>query len=310
MNETKYENEPNCESGALQPFTTVLGAVLRTTRIKNGSGLREVGRAIGKHPAIVSNWERGSRTPPSEDVAGVLGALNVVGEDKTRIRNLAAVTTPGVIVTGRQDVPHHLATLIDCEAQAAQVTVWEPLLVPELLWDEDYARETLLALGYAPERAARLAELQTDRRHLREQPLPITAYLGETALTRRAASDRAMCSQLRRLAQLNVSADEQITVRVVPFSKIALHPGLSSPWAIYSMEKRAIVYLGHVESGTFVDDQDCHYSRAADQLSDKALSKEESTKALLSFAAKHALNQLEDNDEPPVVSSVATRTPR
>ncbi|MYW91645.1 XRE family transcriptional regulator [Amycolatopsis rubida] len=310
MDETKYENEPNGEGGAAQPFTTVLGAVLRTTRVKTGSGLREVGRAIDKHPAIVSNWERGSRTPLSEDVAGVLGALNVVGEDKTRIRNLAAVTTPGVVVTGRQDVPHHLATLIDCEAQAAQVTVWEPLLVPELLWEGDYARETLLAVGHAPERAARLADLQTDRRHLRAQPLPITAYLGETALTRRAASDQAMCSQLRRLAQLNTSADEQVTVRVVPFSKITLHPGLASPWAIYSMEKRAIVYLGHVESGTFVDDQGSHYSRAADQLADKALSKEESTKALLSFAAKHAINQLGDRDEPPLASSLAEWTRR
>lgn len=40
-------------------------------------------------PALLSNWELGKRTPKPLDVACVVGALGIVGHEKTCILRLA-----------------------------------------------------------------------------------------------------------------------------------------------------------------------------------------------------------------------------
>ncbi|GAA1025293.1 hypothetical protein GCM10009565_36820 [Amycolatopsis albidoflavus] len=158
------------EHSADQPRVMLLGAALRRLRIENRWGLRELARRLGTNPALVSNWELGQRTPAVEDVACYLGALGIVGQDKKRILHLAHTLTPGIVISGDQTVPHHLATLLDVEAAAKTATIWEPVLVPDLLQLPDYTREVLLALGRSPGKAAELVELRKFREGILHGP--------------------------------------------------------------------------------------------------------------------------------------------
>ncbi|WP_344854092.1 helix-turn-helix transcriptional regulator, partial [Amycolatopsis ultiminotia] len=67
----------------------LLGVALRAARGRAHFGLRELARRVGTNPALISNWELGQRTPYVVDVAGILGALGVTGDDKRRILQLA-----------------------------------------------------------------------------------------------------------------------------------------------------------------------------------------------------------------------------
>ncbi|GAA1025292.1 MULTISPECIES: hypothetical protein [Amycolatopsis] len=60
---------------------------------------------------------------------------------------------------------------------------------------------------------------------------------------------------------------------------------------------RPVVYLNHVNSATFVDDQSDYYTRAIAELARIALTQEESTQALIQFAAKHADPLRQDKEE-------------
>lgn len=284
------------EHSADQPRVILLGAALRRLRVDNQWGLRELARKLGTNPALLSNWELGQRTPAVEDVACYLGALGIVGQDKERILRLARTLAPGVVISGDQTVPHHLATLLDVEATAKKATIWEPVLVPDLLQLPDYAREVLRALGRSPGKAAELVELRKFRDGILHGPKakPITAYIGDTVLTKPAVSAMTTAAQLWHLATLNRKPN-QITVRVVPFG-ISNHPALASAWSLYKMS-RPVVYLNHLNSATFVDDQSDYYARAVTELDKIALTDEETTQALIQFAAKHADPERQDNGE-------------
>ncbi|MBB4689841.1 helix-turn-helix domain-containing protein [Amycolatopsis jiangsuensis] len=69
--------------------TPELGAALRAARKNAHWGVRELARRVGVHPAVISSWELGHRTPKPLDVAGILGALGVVGEQRQWILRMA-----------------------------------------------------------------------------------------------------------------------------------------------------------------------------------------------------------------------------
>lgn len=278
-----------------QPRVTILGAALRAARIGKRFGLPELARRIGVNAAMISNWELGERTPSAEQVAAILGALGIVGDDRNRILALARAITPGVVIEGAQTEPRHLATLLDLEAAVTSATIWEPLIVPDLLQSPEYAAEALLALGNSPALVENLVERREIRNQIVDGPnaKPVTAYIGEHVLTKLSGSAETVGAQLRHLADVNDAASE-ITVRVVPFG-ISNHPGLASPWTFYEMPRpsdeftrKSVVYLNHLTCGTFVHDQADYYFHAANELERIALSTAESTAALRRFAAGEA----------------------
>ncbi|WP_116206470.1 helix-turn-helix domain-containing protein [Amycolatopsis circi] len=286
----------------------ILGAALRRLRIKAQWGLRELSRRIGTNPSLISNWESGQRTPSSEDVAGYLGALGVVGEDKKRILNLARSLTAGVVIAGDQPMPHYLATLLDVEGTAKSATVWEPTLVPDLLQLPEYANEVLLALGQSRDRTTELAELRELRAKMISGPKakPVTAYIGELVVHGLVASAETTAAQLWHLARLNQKRTN-VTVRVVP-SGISCHPALSSGWTRYELHQ-PVVCINHVISGSFVHDRSGYYTQAVAELARIALTEKESTRTLVHFAAKHGESQQQEGPRTSHLSSQQQRLP-
>ncbi|WP_344863218.1 helix-turn-helix transcriptional regulator [Amycolatopsis ultiminotia] len=264
----------------LTPRIRTLGTALREARLEAHFGLRELARRVGANPALVSNWELGQRVPGIEDVAGILGALGVVGEDKQRILCLARGTTdPGWITLGRQAEPDHLAGLLACERVATSLVEWHPLLMPGLLQIPDYARAAFVAGGLPPSAAERQADVRTGRRPLVVGPsaIPFEALIGEAALRNPIGGPETMARQLRFIADL-AATSAKLRVLVIR-SGVGGHPGLSGQFSLYGMRAaEPIVYFEHHSSGAFIlDEGDVgNYRDAVVRMREKAMTAKDS----------------------------------
>ncbi|MFF0149255.1 helix-turn-helix domain-containing protein [Amycolatopsis sulphurea] len=274
----------------LTPRIRTLGAALRNARVEAHFGVRELARRVGANPALLSNWELGQRVPGIEDVAGILGALGVVGEHKQRILYLARGTAdPGWITLGRQAAPDHMAGLLACERAATSLVEWQPLLVPGLLQIPDYARALFLAEGLSREVAERQADARIARRPLVVGPLaiPFEVLLGEAALGNPVGGTETMARQLRFIADL-AATSAKLRVRVVRISSGA-HPGLGGQFSLYGMRSAdPIVYFEHYSSGAFVLDAGDvgTYRDVIGQIRDTALSPADSVTFIEQLAAE------------------------
>ncbi|WP_344869580.1 DUF5753 domain-containing protein, partial [Amycolatopsis ultiminotia] len=210
------------------------------------------------NPALISNWELGQRTPYVVDVAGILGALGVTGDDKRRILQLARTTDAGMTIAGDQSTPDHLAILRDCEAVADTVHVWHPLLIPDQLQIPDYSHAALTAQGFSTHTAHHLATIRADSGNLIIGPdaTPMTAFLGEATITDPVAPTSIMARQLRFLDNL-VATTPRLTIRIVP-ERIGWHPGLSGPFTLYTTP-RPVAYFSHHGAGCFIPDDNGEY---------------------------------------------------
>ncbi len=263
----------------LTPRIRTLGAALREARIDARFGLRELARRIGVNPALVSNWELGQRIPALEDVAGILGALGIVGDEKQRILQLVrGAAEPGWFTPGTQSEPDHLAGLLACERVATSVIEWQPFLVPGLLQTPDYARALFLGDGLPLKEAERQTEARMTRRPLVVGPgaIPFEVLLGETAVRNPVGSAAIMARQLRFLADL-MATSAKLTLRVVPAHGGA-HPGLAGRFCVYDMQAAApIVYFEHQRSGAFMLDEGSQtHHDSADRIRAKSLDEQAS----------------------------------
>ena len=65
-----------------------LAAALRAARESRGLTLRELGERIGRNSGVVSRYETADRTPKPEDVAQLLTALEIRGDQYDEILGL------------------------------------------------------------------------------------------------------------------------------------------------------------------------------------------------------------------------------
>jgi transcriptional regulator with XRE-family HTH domain len=274
----------------LTPRIRTLGAALRDARVEAHFGVRELARRVGANPALLSNWELGQRVPGIEDVAGILGALGVVGEHKQRILYLARGTAdPGWITLGRQTEPDHMAGVLACERVATSLVDWQPLVVPGLLQTPDYARALFFSDGVPRAVAERQADARTARRPLVVGPraIPFEALIGEAALANPIGGPETMARQLRFVADL-AATSASLRVRVVP-TRAGAHPGLGGQFSLYGMRSAdPIVYFEHYSSGAFILDAGDvgTYRDVIGQIRERALGPTESIAFIEELAAE------------------------
>jgi transcriptional regulator with XRE-family HTH domain len=197
---------------------------LRKARKARGYGLRELARAIGVHPADLSNWELGSRVPKLEEVALLLGQLRVGVDERNRLLGLAAhAREPNWL---ESTVAPDVTTHAEFERAADAVITWQPTLMPGLLQTEDYIR----ALVGIPQRTRDEIEHLTAVKLARQErlrgrhPLDYTVLLGEIALRCGFGGPAVMAEQLHRL--LAAMNRENIDLRILPATDHG-HPGVS-----------------------------------------------------------------------------------
>ncbi|MFF0149500.1 helix-turn-helix protein [Amycolatopsis sulphurea] len=271
----------------------LLGIALRTARKDAHFGVRELARRVGVNPALLSNWELGERTPKREDVAGILGALGVVGTEKQRILHLARLTGPGLILPGNLSNRDHLAALRDCETLSTTIRTWHPLRIPDLLQIPDYTMAVLAAQGFSPADSQELAALRTESGNIIHGPhsTPITAYIGASALTNLVGSPAIMCRQLDML----VVPSTGTTVRVVP-DDTDEHPGRSGPFTLYDTRAATVAYIAHHNGGTFLPDDRHEFHAVINRLDKIAKTPIESAMIIGGIAAKYTRSEHSPGD--------------
>lgn len=130
--------------------------------------------------------------------------------------------------------PQYL-TFVAYENAASRIYQFEPLLVPGLLQQEDYARALMQAIAGAAseERVEEWVELRMRRQEEvfeRTDPPEIVFILDEAVLHRWVGGRDVMRRQLLHFKQI-AATEKNVTIEIVPFDAGA-HPGLKGPIVI------------------------------------------------------------------------------
>ncbi|MYW92407.1 helix-turn-helix transcriptional regulator [Amycolatopsis rubida] len=272
-------------SGGCRARAAVLGVELRAVREEKPFGVRELARRVGISPAQLSSWELGIRSPSPTDVAGILGALGVVGERKHRILQIAEFAESDVIVLGQAGRPSHIAVANACASTARSIVDWHPLLVPDTLRTPTYAKAVQLATF--PRGVAAQVVLNARTRaltsHSHKQEADLAVFVGERALTHPLVDPAVTAQQLRFLLEL---ADERrarkTTINVVPDHSA----GAETAFTRYYTHVGPITYFPHGLCGSFMLDHQDAYSAVIDRLAVTAYQPRESAALIAQHAAR------------------------
>jgi transcriptional regulator with XRE-family HTH domain len=122
---------------ALRPAVIALAGGLREARTRRGIGLRRLADMVDLHPAVLSSFELGQRTPPDTTVAHILGVLRSPNATREQLIELAhrAQDRDFIDHTGRDED----LVRTTYERRSTHVTEWSPSLIPEALQTSDYA---------------------------------------------------------------------------------------------------------------------------------------------------------------------------
>ncbi|MGV9297241.1 helix-turn-helix domain-containing protein [Amycolatopsis sp. NPDC003676] len=269
------------DSDTPTPQERVLGRALRNARIEASFGLRELGRWVGVDPALLSSWELGQAIPTLEDVAGVLGALGVVGEKKTRIMELAReLAGASWIMHGSQANTAHYALVAGHERNATSVTVWAPLEIPELLQIPDYARLMFGPSLWDNEILEQVVENRLSRKRILfgEGAIETQLFIGTEALRNNLGDAELMLRQVRYLVEIAAS----VNIRLAPSQAVT-----AGAFSWYRQQDTTdVVYFPHQRAGVFLAGREAApYAGTIEQLGESALSPEDSLHRLSTAAA-------------------------
>jgi hypothetical protein len=129
--------------------------------------------------------------------------------------------------------PQYL-TLLGYESSASIIQMFQPLVIPGLLQEEEYAREVIRAVsGSATDkRVDELVELRMRRQEElfeRSDPPEMFFVIDEAALHRWVGGREVIRHQLHRLQAAMTRGN--VTIEIVPFTTGA-HPGIQGPFVI------------------------------------------------------------------------------
>ncbi|MEV4251695.1 helix-turn-helix transcriptional regulator [Spirillospora sp. NPDC049652] len=216
-----------------------LGAELRRLRESAGKVGDEVSAQLGWYSAKVSKIETGRIAVGWGDVADLLDHYGVPeGEQRDRLIALARESK-----TKRRDewwqpfndiLSRNYKTVVDLETSAASLRIFEPLVIPGLLQNDDYARAIIRSRQeYSEEEVERRVELRMKRQAVIEAggSLDMWVILDEAALHREIGGPEVMSRQLRRL--LEVAKAPRVQVQVVPFG-VGPHAAMSGSFGVFS----------------------------------------------------------------------------
>lgn len=259
-----------------------LGAELKKRREAAGLTGDHISRETGWHRSKVSRVEQGQVEISVVDAIHYLGACKVFAVEAKNLINLCAEAERQ---TGYWLSPHgewledSLTSLIYHESTADRSVSYEPLVIPGLLQTRRYARMWIERTpGWSREAVEAGIRLREERQQILHRPRPgqFIFYLHEQALRLRVGNQNAMHEQLLKL--LFVAAQSNVTLRVLPASAEALAV-FGSPFRLLEYrDHNSLVYLDHLGSGLFMEDQEyvASYRRLLPKISSVALDEAES----------------------------------
>lgn len=239
-----------------------LGHILRGLRERAGLTGEEVGTAIERSGSWVSRVETGRVGVRTRDLTDLLQLYAVT--DRSLRDELVALAREGKQRGWWSKYADTLsgpyATYIGFESEAAELLIYETLIVNGLLQTEEYARAALSAAFPAntKDMIERKIKVRLERQELltRPNPLKLWAILDESVLLRRFGGTVVLQEQLKHL--LEASHMPNVTIQVVPFDT-GPHPGMIGSFTLVRFSAKHdpdILYIEGSMGDIFVESED------------------------------------------------------
>jgi len=243
-----------------------LGLILRGLREKARLTGEEVGTAIERSGSWVSRVETGRVGLRGRDLNDLLELYKV--EDRALSDELLALAREGKQRGWWSKYADTLfgpyATYIGFESEAAELLVYETLIVHGLLQTEEYARALFSATisPHPSEAIERKVRVRLERQQLltRPNPLRLWAIFDESVLQRQIGGPTVLRSQMKHL--LEMSQLPNVTVQIVPFDTGA-HPGMIGSFSIVRFPEETdpdILYIEAQTGDIFAETEDVRWS--------------------------------------------------
>ncbi len=234
-------------------------------RVRKGAGFtqRDVAEAMEWSLSKLIRTESGSVGISTSDLKVLLQHYGVV--DPAEVERFLSLARAGKEQRGwwteyRELAPHQYLTLLGYESSASVIQTLQPLVIPGLLQDEEYARAIIRAVsGSATDKLVEeLVKLRMRRQEElaeRSDPPDMVFVVDEAALHRWVGGRDVMRHQLHRLKE--EATRENVTIEVVPFTQGA-HPGMQGPFVIFEFvdeRDEDVLYLENSRGDIFIRDE-------------------------------------------------------
>lgn len=213
-----------------------LRARLRQARTDRGLTQREVANAMDWSLSKLIRIESGSVGISSSDLKVLLQHYGI--DDPSEVGQFLSLAR-----AGRRDqagwwtayrgvTSQQYLTFLGYENAASVVQTFQPLLIPGLLQEEEYARAVFRAFGVSTDQANELVKLRMQRQRelLERSSVPEMIFvIDEAALHRWVGGRDVMRQQLQRLR--SEAGRTNVAIEIVPFTAGA-HFGMKGPFVI------------------------------------------------------------------------------
>ena len=274
--------------GVARPTSTArreLGGELR--RLRGERRAVDVATALGWSESKLSRIETAHTGISEPDLDRLLTLYGVAIEDRGRLRDLARRgRTRAWWTEYRSSVPDPYDEYLALEGEAMRISEWEAQVVPGLLQTDEYARAVIEAGADVDdsEILRRRLALRMHRQKSPSRPLPpqLRIILDESVLHRQIGGPDVQRRQLDRLYE--AAGRPGVELLILPFEAGA-HAGLTESFLIMEFPagtRNPVVHIEGLTGGLFrVKPEEIDvYQNAFDDLQERALSAEESRKAV------------------------------
>ena len=219
-----------------------LRAELRRARLDAGLTQEQVASAMDWSLSKIIRIENGTVGISTNDLKAVLAHYKIT--DESRIAEFLAMSRASRERSWwssyRDAASPRLLQLIEYEAAASIIRLFQPLLIPGLLQTEEYARTMIrmFTRGASASAVDTFTEIRMKRQQLlRRSEAPLMFFIMDEAAVRRVVGGKeAMGRQIQRL--VDVSDMPNVTIEVIPFDAGA-YPILQGPFTIFEFPDAA-----------------------------------------------------------------------
>lgn len=272
-----------------------LRSELRRARAEAGLTQNDVAKAMDWSLSKVIRIESGNVGISTNDLKVLLQNYGIV--DPGKVDHFLQLARAGKEQRGwwtgyRELVGKQYLTFLGFESSASVIQLFQPLLIPGLLQEDEYARAVLRAYGGSAteERVEELVQLRMQRQmelNDSSNPPEMIFVMDEAALHRWVGGRDVMHHQLQRLKE--EAGRDNVTIEIVPF-RAGAHPGMKGPFAILEFadaRDEDVLYLEDSRGDTISRDEEAEikpYREAFAQL--RELARDQDLEAMIDKALK------------------------
>jgi transcriptional regulator with XRE-family HTH domain len=186
---------------------------MRARREASGLSRNKLAAALGCTPQWLAKVETFEK-PPSE---GLADDLDTYFQSCGTFRRM---WEKHVVVRKQGLLPRGFRPLIEAEKDTAEMSIYEPLLIPGLFQTEEYARLVLRA-GLRPEKADELVAIRMERQRLLTLDKPPWVFLMMREAVIRDLHPEVRLGQCKRLLEL--MGELHISIQLIPTHASVFH---------------------------------------------------------------------------------------